>query len=106
MNDETPDDLDFERLERRVLSDPEAALVYVRGLKQKIQKLLFREKALRMTATYLSHCIDETGMNPDEHCLKFLDILSRALRSDRTLEHIEADCECLQNALDERSGSK
>lgn len=103
MNDETPDN---DELERLVLSDPEAALVYVRGLKQEIQKLLFREKALRMTATYLSHCIDETGMNPDEHCLKFLVILSKALREDRALEHIEADCERLQLALNERNGSK
>lgn len=103
MNDETPDN---DELERLVLSNPEAALVYVRGLKQEIQKLLFREKALRMTATYLSHCIDETGIGPDEDCLEFLVILSKALRSDRTLEHIEADCELLQLALNKRNGSK
>lgn len=91
------DDPDFSEF-----TDVEMLEEYARRLAHQLRIMLARDRAYSITLQYLSRVIDENHFELDDHCRRFVANFGKAMQADRPLEHIEADCELLNFAFQDR----
>lgn len=78
--------------------DPQFLIQCIRVLDNQFKRCLVREKAMNTALQYFAIVMDRSGIEMDEHCSRFMDVLTKCLNMDRPLEHSEMDCEILNHA--------
>lgn len=82
-----------------IFRDPDFLVEYCRVLDHAAAKAHVREKVLSTGIRYFTTILDRSGVETDEHALRFIAIMGKALGLDRALEHAEADLEVLNHAF-------